>query len=72
MGTFSINVQASDLSNVSCAVNLVSQIQTQARADIRVVYGYSARLNQVPDPGSLTLDRPALVEIGFSARRRKA
>jgi hypothetical protein len=71
MGKFSINVQASGLWTVSGAVKLISQIQTQARADIQRVYGYSAKLNQVLEHGFLASDLPVLVEIGFSARSRK-
>lgn len=71
-GTFSINVLANGQSSVSGAGNLITQTSTQALADIQVVYDYTARPNQVPEPGSLALVSLALFGIGaINARRRK-
>jgi len=71
-GTFSINVIANGLSSVNGAGNLITRTNTQALANIQVVYEYTAFPNQVPEPGSLALVGLALACIGFSSLRRKA
>ncbi len=69
-GTFDILVAAIGLSNASGAGNLISQINTEAVANIEVVYNYSTTTN-VPEPATLGLLGLGLLGLGV-IRRRKA
>ncbi|MDD3354821.1 PEP-CTERM sorting domain-containing protein [Zoogloea sp.] len=69
-GTFDIAVAANGTSNASGAGNLISQINTQALAEITITYDYTVRPTvTVPEPASMAL--VGLGMLGLAAVRRR-
>jgi hypothetical protein len=71
-GAFNVGVAGTGLSNASGAGNLITQISTQAGADVTVTYTFDALTQQVPEPSGLALVGLALAAAGAASRRRKA
>jgi hypothetical protein len=69
VGTYDILVAAAGLSNASGAGNLISQINTEAQADITVTYDYTKQTTNVPEPASMAL--VGLGMMGLAAIRRR-
>lgn len=71
LSTFNINVSALGLSSASGAGNLISQINTQAQANIEVIYDYTVRTTTtVPEPASLALLGIGLAGLGLGKRKQ--
>jgi len=69
-GTYDISVAAHGASSASGAGNLISQINTEAMANIAVTYDYTARPPvTVPEPASMAL--VGLGMMGLAALRRR-
>jgi len=68
-GTYDILVAANGASSATGAGNLISQINTEAFAEITVTYDYTARVTQVPEPASMAL--VGLGMLGLAAVRRR-
>lgn len=65
-----LTVSATGLSQATGAGNLISQIGTEAKVDVKVTYTYRNRPTQIPEPGSLALVGLALAAAGVAARRK--
>jgi len=69
-GAYDVNVTASGKSNASGSGNLLSMVNTQALANITVIYDYTARPPvAVPEPASMAL--VGLGMMGLAAVRRR-
>jgi len=69
-GAYDVNVTASGTSNASGSGNLLSMVNTQALANITVIYDYTARPPvAVPEPASMAL--VGLGMMGLAAVRRR-
>lgn len=69
IGSYDILVAATGLSSASGAGNLISQINTEAQADITVTYDYTKQTTNVPEPASMAL--VGLGMMGLAAIRRR-
>ena len=69
IGSYDILVAAAGLSSASGAGNLISQINTEAQADITVTYDYTKQTTNVPEPASMAL--VGLGMMGLAAIRRR-
>ena len=64
-GIYGVGVAANASSFASGAGNLISQINTNAAANIVVTYNFTPTATQIPEPGSLAL-------LGLGVMRRKS
>lgn len=70
-GSFGINVVATGLSSVSGSGNLLSQINTEALAEITVSYDYTPAVTGIPEPASLALVGLGLMGVAAARHRRR-